>query len=103
MGQSFVEEISATFAFTPLPSRCASSVSYAFEKSYVTTYMVDGSQGCGVVIAMSCLACEVRLSAIGIDASVFWQLPSVLPMASQVAAFMEEETVAFHHGKIKLV
>ena len=60
--------------------------------------MVDGSKG-QRVIAMSCLACEVRLSAIGIDASVFLAIAVCIPDGSEVAARMEEETMAFHHGK----
>ena len=60
--------------------------------------MVDGSKG-QRVIAMSCLACEVGLSAIGIDASVFLAITFCIPDGSQVAACMEEETMAFHHSK----
>ena len=60
--------------------------------------MVDVSPG-QCVIAMSCLACEVGLSAIVIDASVFLAITFCIPDGSQVAACMEEEAMAFHHGK----
>ena len=109
MGKTVVEQVTASFAFTHLPGGGTSSVSDTFEDSEALVDMVDDSGGDGIVamasfagviglvasVPVRTIASAARLGDVPILVAVAFSLADAL----EVAAGMEKETMAMHHGK----
>ena len=98
MGKVFVEQVSASAALGKLPGCCGFAVAYAFEETEAMRNVVDGSSGKGVVL-VACIACIIRFDAAARRLAFFVAGSFCAAYALEVAAGMDEETVAAHQGE----